>query len=44
MGLPALTLPTKTNFCGFMLMGKPFGENKLLSIGKSIETILRNES
>ena len=44
MGLPALTLPTKTNFCGFMLMGKPFGENTLLSIGKSVETMLRNES
>ena len=40
MGLPSLTIPTKINFCGFMLMGKPFGEEPLLSMGKSIETIL----
>lgn len=43
MGLPALTLPTKTNFCGLMLMGKPFGEKSLLSIGKNVEDILKKE-
>ena len=41
MGLPALTIPTEANFCGFMLMGKPFGERSLLSIGKSVEAILK---
>ena len=44
MGLPALTVPTETNFCGFMLMGKPFGERSLLSIGQSVEAILKNGS
>ena len=44
MGLPALTIPTETNFCGFMLMGKPFKDKSLLSIGKRIETILKNRS
>ena len=41
MGLPALTIPTETNFCGLMLIGKSFGERSLLSIGKNIETILK---
>ena len=44
MGLPALTLPTETNFCGFMLMGKPFEDVSLLSIGKSVESILMKGS
>ena len=43
MGLPSLTIPTKTNFCGFMLMGKPFGEKSLLRTGKSMESILKYE-
>lgn len=41
MGLPALTIPTETNFCGLMLIGKSFGERSLLSIGKNIEPILK---
>ncbi len=40
MGLPALSLPTSHNFCGLMIMGKPFGEIGLLRLGKAIETKL----
>ena len=42
MGLPALTLPTDSNFCGFMIIGKPFQEKELLNIGKDIERIIKN--
>ena len=41
LGFPALSLPTKTNFCGFMLMGKPLTDNFLLSIGKKVEQLLK---
>ena len=42
MGLPALTIPTDSNFCGFMIIGKPFQEKELLNIGKDIERIIKN--
>ena len=42
MNLPALTIPTNSNFCGLMVMGKPFKEKSLLKIGKSIEKIIKN--
>ena len=42
MGLPALTIPTDSNFCGFMIIGKPFKEKELLNIGKDIERIIKN--
>ena len=41
MGLPALTIPTNTDFCGFMIMGKPFEETALLEVGKAIEGVLK---
>ena len=42
MGIPSLTIPTNTNFCGFMIMGKPFQEKSLLNLGKNLEQILTN--
>lgn len=42
MGLTALTMPSDTNFCGFMIMGNPFSEEKLLAMGSSIEKIIKN--
>ena len=41
LGLPALSLPTRNNFCGLMVMGKPFKDHLLLSIGKIIEEKLK---
>ena len=38
--LPALTIPTKKNFCGLMLMGRSFQEKKLLQIGRGVEKII----
>jgi len=40
MGLCALTLPTGVPSCGISLMGKPFGEEKLLRIGAAAEKAL----
>lgn len=40
MGLCALTLPTGVPSCGISLMGKPFGEEKLLRVGKAAEEAL----
>lgn len=40
MGLCALTLPTGVPSCGISLMGKPFGEEKLLRVGKAAEAAL----
>ena len=37
LNLCALTLPTKTDFSGLMLMGRPNSEVELMSIGLSIE-------
>jgi aspartyl-tRNA(Asn)/glutamyl-tRNA(Gln) amidotransferase subunit A len=42
MGIPAITIPTNDNFCGFMIMGNPFQEKSLLNIGKNMEKILKN--
>ncbi len=42
MGFPALTIPTNSDFCGFMIIGKPFQEEDLLNIGKGIEKIIKN--
>ena len=39
LNLCALTLPTKTNFSGLMLMGRPNSEIELMCIGLSIEKI-----
>ena len=39
LNLCALTLPTKTDFSGLMLMGRPNSEVELISIGLSIEEI-----
>ena len=39
LNLCALTLPTKTDFSGLMLMGRPNSEVELMSIGLSIEKI-----
>ena len=40
MGLCALTLPTGVPSCGISLMGKPFGEEALLRVGKAAEDAL----
>ena len=40
LGLCALTLPTGVPSCGITLMGKPFGEEKLLRVGKAAEKAL----
>ena len=40
LGLCALTLPTGVPSCGITLMGKPFGEEKLLRVGKAAEEAL----
>ena len=40
MGLCALTLPTGVPSCGISLMGRPFGEEALLRIGKAAEDAL----
>ncbi|MDG2473752.1 MAG: amidase [Paracoccaceae bacterium] len=42
MGIPAITIPTNDNFCGFMIMGNPFQEKSLLNIGNNMEKILKN--
>lgn len=42
MGLPALTIPTRSNFCGFMIIGNPFQEKSLLRIGNGIEKIIQD--
>ncbi|MDC3090503.1 amidase [Paracoccaceae bacterium] len=39
LNLCALTLPTKTNFSGLMLMGRPNSEIELMCVGLSIEKI-----
>ncbi len=41
MGLCALTLPTGLPGTGIMLMGQPFGEERLLRIGLAAEAALR---
>lgn len=41
MGLCALTLPTGLPGTGIMLMGQPFGEERLLRIGAAAERALR---
>lgn len=40
LGLSALTLPTDVASAGFMLMGKPMGEEALLRIGLAAESLL----
>ncbi|MEY8119249.1 amidase [Falsihalocynthiibacter sp. BN13B15] len=40
LGLSALTLPTSVASAGFMLMGKPMGEEALLRIGRAAEIAL----
>ena len=40
MGLSALTLPTGVPGTGIMLLGRPFGEEALLRIGKATEAAL----
>lgn len=40
MGLCALTLPTGVPSCGISLMGRPFGEEALLRVGKAAEEAL----
>lgn len=40
MGLSALTLPTGVPSCGIMLMGAPYGEEKLLRLGAAAEKAL----
>lgn len=40
LGLSALTLPTSVASSGFMLMGKPFGEEALLRMGVAVEKVL----
>lgn len=40
LGLSALTLPTNVASAGFMLMGKPLGEEMLLRTGMAIEKVL----
>ena len=40
MGLSALTLPTGTPSCGFMLLGQPMGEARLLRVGTAVEEAL----
>ena len=42
MGVPALTLPSCSNYCGLMIVGKPFQEEALLNIGKTVERIIKN--
>ena len=39
LNLCALTLPTKTDFSGLMVMGRPHSEVELINIGLSIEEI-----
>ncbi|MGF1658860.1 MAG: amidase [Rubrimonas sp.] len=39
-GLCALTVPTGTPACGLMLHGQPFGEARLLRIGRAVESAL----
>ncbi len=41
MGLSALTLPTGLPSTGIMLLGQPFGEERLLRIGAAAEAALR---
>ena len=40
LGLPSLTIPTKKDFCGLMLMGQPFEEINLLEIGRDLELLM----
>lgn len=40
LGLSALTLPTSVASAGFMMMGKPMGEEALLRIGRAAEIAL----
>ena len=40
MEVPALTLPTGVPSTGVMLLGKPFGEVRLLKVGSEIEKLL----
>ena len=40
LGLCALTLPTPTPACGFMLMAKPFDEGRLCRVGAAAERAL----
>ncbi|NNE50847.1 MAG: amidase [Sulfitobacter sp.] len=40
MGLSALTLPTGVPSCGFMLMGQPMGEARLLRVAAAVEEAL----
>lgn len=37
LGLCAITIPTQTASCGFMVMGAPFGELRLLNVAAKIE-------
>ncbi len=41
LNLCALTLPTKTDFSGLMLMGRPHNEFNLMSIGLALEKIIK---
>ncbi len=41
MNLPALTIPTKTDFCGLMIIGKPLQEESLLTSGKLLENLIK---
>ena len=40
MGVCALTLPTHRDHCGFMIMGRPYGEASLLRAGTAIEPVI----
>lgn len=40
LGLSALTVPTGTPMAGLMLMGRPFGEARLLALGAAAERAL----
>ena len=42
MELPALTLPTGVPSVGLMILGRPFGEVRLLQLGKAVESALGN--
>ncbi len=41
MGLCAITLPTERHHCGFMMMGKPFGETALLRLAAAAAPLIK---